>query len=147
MKQFWLSVYRKHRNLILYGIIGLSGATLDFLLYALFYERFHIPPFIASFLSVSVAIANNFFWNHRHNFKKTGHLLSRFASFYITGLGGALLSVLLIFIFFNLLGINALIAKLLTIVPVVLLQFFINKSVSFSDDPNKIFRMFKDTKS
>jgi putative flippase GtrA len=132
---------KKQRNLILYGLIGITGATLDFILYIVFYKYAGIPPFIASFLSVSAGIINNFIWNVRHNFKVSGKMLSRFASFYFTGLSGAILSSILILMLFNGLGIDPTIAKLLTIVPVVILQFYINKHVSFADDPDRFFRV------
>jgi len=130
---------KKNRNLILYGLIGITGATLDFLLYILLYKVFGVPPFAASFLSVSAGILNNFIWNIRHNFRVTGKMLSRFASFYLTGLAGAVLSSVLIIVMYNGLGINATIAKLITIVPVVLLQFWVNKRISFSDNPHRFF--------
>lgn len=132
---------KKQRNLILYGLIGITGATLDFILYLVFYRYAGIPPFAASFLSVSAGIINNFIWNVRHNFKVSGKMLSRFGSFYLTGLGGALLSSLLILALYNGLGIGPTIAKLITIIPVVLMQFYINKHVSFAEDPNKFFPM------
>lgn len=133
------SLFVKYRQLILYGLIGLTGATLDFILYIIFYDVFGIPPFIASFLSVSFGIVNNFFLNTYLNFKKYDHLFARGFNFYLIGLGGAVLSAFLIWIFFDYIGVSAVIAKLLTIPPVVILQFFINKKVSFSDDP----RIFK----
>lgn len=121
-RQFWL-----------YGVIGLSGATIDFILYLVLYKYAHIPPFIASFLSVSIAILNNFILNSRHNFKVSDALLARFLNFYTIGLGGALLSSLLILLLFNGFGISATVAKILTIPPVVILQFFLNKQFSFNE--------------
>ena len=142
MKQYVKSLLQNQRTLILYGAIGITGATLDFVLYLLFYKALGIPPFAASFLSVSLAIANNFILNARYNFKVSGKFISRFASFYLTGVGGAILSALLILFFFNFLSVDATIAKLITIPPVVLLQFIINKNVSFSDDPGESFYAF-----
>lgn len=121
----------KNRNFILYVIIGLSGATIDFVAFLIFHNIFGVQPTIASFLSVSLGIVNNFIFNSRHNFKVTDKLWNRFANFYSIGLGGALLSVLIIFCLYNLLGVNAVSAKLLTIAPVVLLQYFLNIKFSF----------------
>lgn len=131
MKTKVLGLYHAHQQLVLYGIIGLSGATLDFLFYLLFYKVLGIPPVIASFLSVSIGILNNFLLNSRHNFKVNDKLLYRFINFYSIGLVGALASSAMILILFNGLGINAALAKLLTIVPVVLLQFYFNRKYSF----------------
>ena len=125
-RQFWL-----------YGIIGLSGATIDFVLYVVFYKYVGIPPVFASFLSISIGIVNNFILNSRHNFKVSDALMKRFITFYSIGLGGALLSSVLIFLLFNILGISPAISKLITIPPVVLLQFFLNKSFSFNERVTK----------
>jgi putative flippase GtrA len=127
------ALYAKHRQLILYGIIGLSGATIDLLFYILFYKALSIPPGIASFMSVSTGIINNFILNSRHNFKVSDKLLSRFVNFYSIGVGGAILSAALILFLYDLFGVNPVIAKLLTIPPVVLLQFYLNRTYSFSD--------------
>lgn len=131
-------LYNKHRQLALYGIIGATGATLDLLFYILFYQALHIPPFFASFLSVSVGIVNNFILNNRYNFKSKDHTLTRFVSFYIIGCFGAILSALLILFLFNLLHIDPTVSKILTIIPVVLLQYYVNKRVSFSDNPKHL---------
>jgi putative flippase GtrA len=121
----------KDRQFILYGIIGASGAALDILCYIFLYKKLHISPYIATFMSVSIGILNNFILNSRHNFKVTDNLLHRFMRFYSIGLGGAVLSSGFIYVMFNLLSINATVAKLLTIPPVVLLQFFLNRKFTF----------------
>lgn len=134
------TLFAQHRQLILYGLIGLTGATLDLVVYIALYKGLGIAPFIASFLSVSVGIMNNFGLNARYNFGKTNHLGLRFVSFYATGLAGALLSTGLILALHDGLGLGAMVAKLLTIAPVVLLQFVINKHVSFTDSPRDTLR-------
>ncbi|HSX15563.1 MAG TPA: GtrA family protein [Candidatus Saccharimonadales bacterium] len=121
----------KHAQLIRYGLIGVTGAALDFMLYIVFYRYCSIPPVLASFLSVSFGILNNFILNVKFNFKTHDHLLFRFANFYVIGLGGALLSSLLILVLFNGLGLGENIAKLITIPPVVLAQFFLNRRFAF----------------
>lgn len=122
-RQFWV-----------YSIIGGSGALLDLILYIFLYRYADIPPVFASFLSVSAGILNNFILNYKFNFKTEGHFWSRFIRFYSIGIGGAVLSALLILILFNGIGIDATIAKLLTIPPVVLLQFILNKQITFQED-------------
>ena len=122
----------KHRKFVLYGLIGLTGALLDFLLYILFYEALGMPPFLASFVSVSFGIINNFMLNAYYNFKKSDNIFIRGIVFYLTGIGGAILSSALIWLMYDVVGIGAVSAKLLTIPPVVILQYFINKQVSFS---------------
>ncbi|TAH32929.1 GtrA family protein [Candidatus Saccharibacteria bacterium] len=124
-------ILQRYRNLLLYGLIGFTGAAIDYLFYVLFYKVCGIPPEIASFLSVSIGIANNFILNAKFNFKVSDKLLKRFGSFYAIGLVGAILSSVLIYIMVNLMNIDPLVAKLITIPPVVLAQFIFNKMISF----------------
>lgn len=140
MASIFPRLYSKHRNLVLYGFIGAIGASIDFVLYLLLVRFTPIPPALASFLSVSAGIVNNFILNNRHNFKTTDKTLHRFLSFYLVGVFGAILSSALIFILYNKLGADPMLAKVLTIPPVVLLQFFINKKVSFSENPERFLR-------
>lgn len=120
------------REFILYGFIGGTGALIDLVLYLFFYHLLSIPPGIASFISVSFGILNNFILNSRFNFKVKDHALFRFLTFYAIGVGGAILSAIIIIVLYDGLGINATVAKLITIVPVVILQFFLNKRFSFN---------------
>ena len=121
---------RKYQQLIVYGIIGVSGATLDVLGYLFLYKYLNVSPPIASFLSVTLGITNNFILNSKFNFKVNDSLLQRFISFYSIGLAGALASALLIALL-QYLGMDPTIAKLLTIPPIVLGQYFLNKRISF----------------
>jgi len=123
----------KHKKFVYYCIIGGIGASLDLIFYILFVRYLHIEPTLASFLSVSLGICNNFILNMHFNFKLKDKKIRRFIQFYTIGMFGAILSAALIFILFNLLGLNFIIAKLLTIIPIVVLQFIFNKSVSFKD--------------
>ena len=67
-------------ELVRYCVIGVSGATLDALL---FYLLTHIGIHyqIANLISVSCGIVNNFFLNAFFNFKTKNRLLFRFCSF------------------------------------------------------------------
>ena len=133
MKEQIIDLSKKHRQLLLYGIIGMSGALIDLIFYYIFYHFLSIPPVIASYISVSMGIINNFFLNTRFNFKVADHILKRFGHFYLIGLAGALLSSLLIYIFYDVVGMGAFTAKILTVIPVVLAQYVFNKRISFRD--------------
>lgn len=121
---------RTHQQLIVYGIIGISGATLDFLGYLFLYKQLGVAPPIASFLSVTLGITNNFILNSRFNFKVSDNLLKRFTSFYAIGMFGAILSAVIIAIL-QYFKVDPTIAKLLTIPPIVLSQYILNKRIAF----------------
>jgi putative flippase GtrA len=125
-----LQLSQKYQQLIVYGVIGMSGATLDFLAYLFLYQVVNIPPPIASFISVTLGITNNFILNSRFNFRVSNKLLQRFISFYSIGLVGALVSALLIALLQHF-QIGPTAAKLITIPPIVLGQYIFNKRISF----------------
>jgi putative flippase GtrA len=125
-----LRIARQRRQLLIYGIIGVSGATLDFVGYIILYKYFHIAPPIASFLSVTVGITNNYILNSRFNFKVNDNHFKRFLNFYTIGLTGAVLSAVLIAALQHF-GVGPTLAKVLTIPPIVLGQYIFNKRISF----------------
>lgn len=120
------------RNLILYGIIGGVSSGLDALLFALLVKVLGVNEFIANIFSVHCGIFLSFFLNSRYNFKKTDDFKGRFIPFYLTGLLGLALSQGILWLGAHF-GIDALITKLVSIVIVALIQFFINRSVAFRD--------------
>ncbi len=114
-------------------LIGVSGVTLDYLLFALGTQVLGIGILLANFIAISAGIINNFILNSRYNFKTKDHLLKRFGLFYSVGALGLLLSELLIFIFHYLMGVDALLAKLGTLPIILVFQFVLNKRFSFGD--------------
>lgn len=121
----------KYRQLIVYCIIGCTGATLDFLVYALLTNCAGMHYQLANFLSVSFGIINNFFWNCYFNFKTKDKILKRLASFYSVGMFGWVMSAGCLWLFIEIIGLNELIAKLGTIFFVTVVQFCLNKFITF----------------
>ena len=120
------------RNLILYGLLGAVSAGLDALIFALLFKVCGLNEWVSNFISTHCGIFLSFFLNSRFNFRKEDHLRSRFLSFYMTGLFGLALSYGILFAG-NRLGFDALLTKLVSIVIVALVQFFINRAVAFRD--------------
>lgn len=127
----------KSRYFVLYTAIGLTGVTIDFLIFALLVRQTNINYLIANFISISIAILNNFLLNAYVNFKSTDKLSHRFVSFYLVGLLGIGLSQMLLGLLIHL-GMSEIISKLFTLPPVLIFQFFLNKQFSFSDKPNQL---------
>lgn len=113
-----------------YTIIGMSGVAIDFVLYIIL-TKMGVAPLVANFLSISAGITNNFFLNRSLNFKIHDDVLVRFAMFYITGLMGLILSEILLVGFHYGLDFDTLTSKILTLLPVLLFQYFVNKHFSF----------------
>ena len=120
------------RNLILYGIIGGLSSGLDFVVFTLLFKLLGMNELAANVISVHCGIFLSFFLNSRYNFKKTDNFWGRFVPFYLTGLFGLALSSAILWAGARL-GVDSLLTKLVSIVIVALVQFFINRAVAFRD--------------
>jgi putative flippase GtrA len=126
-----LGLMSKYRNFLIYSIIGVSGATLDLVLFLILFNKFHIDKNVATAISTSLGIINNFTWNVLINFKVKDKLLKRFATFYSIGLVGLGLTIVIFYIFVDILKFNTNIVKIVSIIFVVLVQYTLNKKLSF----------------
>lgn len=124
-------LYSRFRNLILYGIIGGFCAALDFGVYtALCY--FDIMPYLwANIISIHVGIFMSFFLNRSLNFKVKDKAAQRFLSFYAVGLTGLGISEGMLYLMVTKGGWNEIACKLVSIVVVALIQFLLNKFITF----------------
>ncbi len=131
MKSIILELYRRFRNLILYGIIGCCSSGLDFLLFTLFVSvlEWHYIP--SNCISILAGITTSFTLNRNYNFKVKDKTRKRFGIFLVVGLSGMVLSNIILWICIEQMHINAIISKFLSIVLVVFFQFLINKYVTF----------------
>ena len=127
-------IYRKFRNLILYGIIGSCTATLDFLIFTGLTQLLSVHYIIANIISCSAGILSSFLINRKYNFKVTDHTIRRMAIFFTVGIFGLFLSSVILHVCINSLCWDELISKLTSIVIVVIIQFFLNKYISFRED-------------
>ena len=118
------------KTFLLYAVIGASGVAIDFLLYALL-VYIGIPPVFASVISIFFAIANNFFWNLKYNFKSKGRFVRRLLLFYGVGVVGMVCSALIIYGLHDIAGVGAFLAKLISIPPVVAMQYIANRMITF----------------
>ena len=132
-----MQILRRYRELFLYCLIGCTGATLDFIAYAALTERCGWYYQVANFVSVSCGIINNFFLNYFFNFKTRDNLFVRLSSFYFVGMFGWALSAGCLWLLIEKLQVNVLIAKLGTIFLVTIIQFCLNKFITFRKRVNE----------
>lgn len=128
------TIYAKFRHLILYGIIGSCTASLDFLIFTGLTQGISMHYIVANVISCSMGILCSFLLNRKYNFKVTDHTLRRLTIFFSVGLFGMFLSSVILHFCIDTLLWNELISKLASIVIVVLIQFFLNKYISFRED-------------
>jgi len=128
--QFINTVFVKYRQFILYGIIGATSAGLDFIIYFVLCDS-NVNYQIANAISTHIGIFCSFLLNRYFNFKVKDKFFKRFLSFYIIGLVGLALTWLLLFTSVEIIGINELVAKLIAIFAVAIVQFILNKFITF----------------
>jgi len=131
IKQIILTLFYKFRNLILYGIIGGFSAGIDFLVFYSLTSYLEVFYLLANIISVTIGITISFILNKNFNFKVKDKVLKRFLIFISVGFGGLLLSSALLYFLIDILTLEKYISKFLSIVFVVLIQFFVNKVITF----------------
>ena len=131
------SIFTTYRELILYAIIGGLSAGLDFGIYYLLTTFLSIYYLVANVISISFGISLSFFLNRKYNFQVTDYLIRRFIVFVSIGLVGMVISSLLLYFFIEVIYLETLVSKLLSIILVVILQFLMNKFITFKPSPIK----------
>ena len=131
MKDTIKLLYKRFRNLILYGIIGAFCAGLDFGVYTALCHWNILPYLWANIISIHVGIFTSFVLNRSINFKVKDKVKTRFLSFYTVGLVGLGISTLMLWLMVDIAHWNEIVCKLVTIVVVALVQFLLNKHITF----------------
>ena len=127
-------LYSRFRNLILYGIIGGFCAGLDFGIYSGLCYWDIMPYLLANIISIHVGIFTSFVLNRSINFKVKDKVKTRFLSFYVVGLVGLGISTLMLWLMVDMAHWNEIVCKLVTIVVVALVQFLLNKHITFKSN-------------
>jgi putative flippase GtrA len=124
-------LWQQYRSFILYQLIGVSGVLLDLVLFLLLYNGLGVHEQLATVVSTSAGITNNFLLNSFLNFRKRDGMLRRFLRFYAVGLIGIGLVAVLLLVFHTWLGVDANVVKVVSLPVVAVLQFLLNKRWSF----------------
>lgn len=118
------------RQLVKYILIGVLGLVVDFGIYTIL-THLGLNVEIANIISSSCGIINNFLWNSFTNFKVYDRFLLRFLSYFLVGQLTTVFTTVALFIFVNQLGFNNLIVKIVATFVATLIQFVINKLITF----------------
>jgi len=120
-----------------FGLVGFSGVFVDL---GVFYLLRSQDAGLTSSAAISgeLAIINNFLWNDFWTFGDISSLqpgkrqrIKRLLKFNIICLAGLALNVLIVNFFFNILGINEYVAKLIAIAAVTVWNFWLNLKLSW----------------
>ncbi len=120
-----------------FGLVGFSGVFVDLGVFYLLRSQ-NVGLTSSAAISGELAIINNFLWNDFWTFadiasRQPGkrQRLKRLVKFNIICLGGLVLNVLIVNFFFNILGINEYVAKLIAIAAVTVWNFWLNLKLSW----------------
>jgi putative flippase GtrA len=131
MKSRLTSLLHKNRRILLYCVIGSCGASLDFLIYSAIVRWGGGHYQIANAIGYASGTTLSFILNARFNFKTYDLLMLRLISFFgVASLGWAT-SAGILQVTVGWLGWNKYLAKLMVIFVIVLLQYNLNRLISF----------------
>lgn len=119
-------------QILKYGVFGGAGVLFDFCVYTLFvlYCDMYMVGNVVGYMSGTIL---SFYLNSTFNFKKFDRLKLRFAMFVAIAISGLLLSIFILYTLVNYLGVFPIYAKVIAIPAVVLMQFLLNKRITFSE--------------
>lgn len=126
-----IDLFLKYKQFVLYAIIGVLSASLDFIVFTFLSSFSSLNYLLANVISVNCGIITSFTLNRQFNFKIKDKLLKRFLIFYAVGLLGLGVSTALLWLFVGIFSVNILISKLVVILIITLLQFSLNKLITF----------------
>ncbi len=126
---------------IKFGIVGISNTVISMgITYGIIF-LFHnkgseanegLLVFLASLTGFLISVLNSYYWNNKYVFKKTntGHLWPLLKSYICYG-STWLLSILLSFLFVNIICISVILVPILSMIVTIPLNFFMNKFWAF----------------
>ena len=129
MKESYINEIRK---IFYYGIIGILGVTTHLILYATLIS-ISINYQLANFSGYTVGTFLTFFLNRKYNFKVFNKAIKRMLIFFTIAFIGYLLSAIFLWILVDQVEINKMLALIMTIPIVVIIQYLLNRMITFSD--------------
>jgi dolichol-phosphate mannosyltransferase len=125
-------------RLLRFGVVGFSGVFVDLGVFYILRTILDLALIGSAIFSSEIAIINNFLWNDLWTFGDISHQqrgihkrLRRFMKFNLVCLAGSILNVSIVNLLFNIFYINEYLAKIIAIVMITLLNFWLNSKLSW----------------
>jgi putative flippase GtrA len=118
-----------------YVVLGGCGTALDVALFFVLVQTTPLHPVVANVLSTTAGIALSFALNARFTFKVSDRILRRFVSFGAVGLVGLAVTAVMLEVGHGALGLDPRIVKTASLPVVAVLQFLLNRHVTFATSP------------
>ncbi len=130
--EFIPKLIASRRQFIFYCLIGAGGASLDFLTFSILIKFFGSEHYqVANAAGYAVGTVFSFKTNAWLNFSTHDRLVARFLAFCGVAFLGWALSANLLALLVGKFGLNVFLSKLATLFAVVLLQYNLNRRLSF----------------
>ena len=121
----------QNKQFLLYCVIGASGVTLDFGIYSLLVKTRLLDYQAANAVGYSSGTLLSFILNARLNFRVTDKIPLRLTSFFSIAFLGWLVSAGLLHLLIGRFNFDKYLSKFATLIVVVLLQYNLNRRLSF----------------
>lgn len=125
-------IYEKNQKLISYAFLGGMGVLLDIGVYTLLIY-FNINYQISNASGYLSGTILSFFLNRHFTFKVKDKILKRLLTFFGVAFIGYIASALLLYILVSVFLTNYFIAKIITLFFVLIIQFTLNKKITFKE--------------
>lgn len=116
-----------------FSLVGILNTAIDFIILFFLVEYLHwliIPSKIISYSGGTVnSFALNKFWTFKH---KTGSIKKQFLFFLLTSIVGLLWSILLLYVFVDIMKIWYIFSNVIVTILILLWNFFISRYLTFS---------------
>ncbi len=129
--------FATHRTLILYFFIGVSASLIDVVGFYVFFSVLNISSPLATTGSVLIATVYAFLLNAHYNFKMTDSFWVRFASYAVVSGIGLVISAFSLWLFNVRMGFDGNMVKILSLPVIFLVQYLLNKRITFQSFAHK----------
>ncbi len=132
----FVKLVNRFEKLILYGIIGGIAVIIDVGAFWIIDEATHMSVILNNGISIALAMVYSFLMNAFFNFRTRNGLLKRFVSFILVTCTGFLISSFMLWTMSEIIGLNSLLVKNLTLPVVFIVQFTLNSRFTFKVEKN-----------
>ena len=116
-----------------FGIVGILGMAVDFLITWLCKEKLQFDKYISNSIGFIIAASSNYFFNRVWTFQSTNNqIVKEYSSFLLISIFGLGLNNLIIYVVHEKMKFNFYLAKVIATGIVVLWNFFANYFFTFN---------------
>jgi len=125
-------LYYNNKRFLSYSFFGGAGVLSDVSVYALLIN-FDVNYQIANAIGYFFGTLLSFFLNRKYTFKIEDNVYKRLMLFFLVAFLGYLSSAILLYVFVVIFSIDVIFSKILTLFFVLLIQFTLNKKITFKE--------------